>query len=218
MSTEEHPIRTVLCTSAGPDEGKSTSAANLALVLAQQGQRVLLMDADLRRPSLHRALDVLREPGLTNLLVGDADMRECIRPSVLPNLDLLTSGPFPPNPSELLNSRAMSRLLDDLRGKYAYVVVDAPPVLAVTDASILGGLVDGTLLVLRSGSTEQRAAERAVSQLKRLSVRIFGAVLNEVPVGGEDGDYYLQYYYHYQKAKPSRIGRLRQGLSRVRFW
>lgn len=218
MSTEDDPIRSILFTSPGPDEGKSTSAVNFAVMLAQQGHRVLLLDADLRRPSLHRALDVLREPGLTNLLVGDAEMRECVRPGVLPNLDLLPSGPFPPNPSELLSSRSMARLMDELKGSYAYVVVDSPPVLAVTDASVLGGLVDGAAMVLRSGTTEQRAAERAASQLRRLSVRIFGAVLNEVTLSGEDGGYYLQYYYHYQKAIPGPFKRLRGSLSKVRFW
>ena len=117
MSTEEDPIRTVLFTSPGPGEGKSTTALNFSVMLAQQGQRVLLLDADLRRPTLHKALDVLREPGLTNLLVGDAGPREAIRPSVLPNLDFLPTGPFPPNPSELLNSKAMTRLLEVLEGK-----------------------------------------------------------------------------------------------------
>jgi len=218
MSTTEEPIKSILFSSPGPDEGKSTTALNFAVMLAQQGQRVLLIDADLRRPSLHRALDILREPGLTNLLVGDAETREAVRPNVLPNLDILPSGPFPPNPSELLNSRAMERLIDELGGKYAHVIIDCPPILAVTDAAILAAHVHGTVVVLRSGETEQRAAERAVDQLRRLGSRVFGAVLNEVVVSGADEDYYLQYFYHYQPSEESSGGRLRSGLAKAKFW
>jgi capsular exopolysaccharide synthesis family protein len=198
MSTEEEPIRSVLFTSPGPGEGKSTTTVNFAVMLAQQGQRVLLIDADLRRPSLHRSLDLLREPGLTNLLVGDATVREAIRPSVLPNLDVLPSGPFPPNPSELLNSKAMKRLLEEFEGRYSQVIVDSPPMLAVTDGAVLAQHTDGVVLVLRSGETEQRAAERSVDQLRRLNVRVFGAVLNEVATTTTEESYYLQYYYAYQ--------------------
>ena len=220
MSTEDDPIRSVLFTSPGPGEGKSTTAVNFAVMLAQQGQRVLLLDADLRRPSLHRSLDLLREPGLTNLLVGDATAREAIRPSVLPNLDVLPSGPFHPNPSELLNSKPMMRLLEEFEGKYSQVIVDSPPVLAVTDAAVLAAHTDGAVVVLRSGETEQRAAERSVEQLRRLDVRVFGAVLNEVATTTTEESYYLQYYYAYQPAAEveEEEGWLRKGLSRARFW
>jgi len=218
MSTQEAPIKSILFSSPGPDEGKSTTALNFAVMLAQQGQRVLLIDADLRRPSLHRALDILREPGLTNLLVGDTETREAIRPNVLPNLDILPSGPFPPNPSELLNSRAMQQLVDELGGKYAHVIIDCPPILAVTDAAILAAHVDGSVVVLRSGETEQRAAERAVDQLRRLGSRVFGAVLNEVVVSGADEDHYLQYFYSYQPREEGSAGRLRSGLGKAKFW
>jgi capsular exopolysaccharide synthesis family protein len=221
MSTEGAPIRTVLFSSPGPSEGKSTTAINFAVMLAQQGQRVLVMDADLRRPSLHRALDVLREPGLTNLLIGDTDVREAIRPSVLPHLDFLPSGPFPPNPSELLNSKAMGRLLETFEGRYDQIVIDSPPVLAVTDAAVLAAHTDGVVLVLRSGETEQRTAERSVEQLRRLGVRVFGAVLNEVSAASPDDGYYLQYSYNYRAeegAEGSRWSRLRAGLSKVRFF
>jgi tyrosine-protein kinase Etk/Wzc len=218
MSTEEEPIQTILFSSAGPSEGKSTTAVNFAVMLAQQGQRVLLIDADLRRPALHRAMDVLREPGLTNLLVGDAEPRESIRPNVLPNLDMLPSGPFPPNPSELLNSKSMQRLLEEFEGKYSHVIIDTPPVLAVTDAAVLGAHTDGVVLVLRSGETEQRAAERGVDQLRRVGVRLFGAVLNEVSTSTAEESYYLQYYYSYHPKTHGGWQRLREGVSRARFW
>lgn len=218
MSTTDEPIRSVLFVSPGPEEGKSTTAINFAVMLAQQGQRVLVLDADLRRPGLHRALDVLREPGLTNLLVGDAEPRTVVRPNVLPNLDFLPSGPFPPNPSELLDSRGMKRLLEEFQRKYDMVVLDSPPILAVTDASVMGAHVDGAVLVLRSGETEQRAAERAVEQLRRVGVRVLGAVLNEVAMSTVEESYYLQYYYSYRPPEETGWDRLRQGLSRVRFW
>lgn len=221
MSTEEDPVRTILFSSPGPSEGKSTTAINFAVMLAQQGQRVLVIDADLRRPSLHRALDVLREPGLTNLLIGDAQPRETIRPNVLPNLDFLPAGPFPPNPSELLNSKAMGRLLEELEGRYDQIVIDSPPVLAVTDAAVLAVHTDGAVLVLRSGETEQRTAERSVEQLRRLGVRVFGAVLNEVSASAPDESYYLQYYYSYHPSTESGshgLKRLREGLAKVRFF
>jgi capsular exopolysaccharide synthesis family protein len=221
MSTEDEPIRTILFSSPGPSEGKSTTAINFAVMLAQQGQRVLVIDADLRRPSLHRALDVLREPGLTNLLIGDAEARETIRPNVLPNLDFLPSGPFPPNPSELLNSKGMGRLLEELEGRYDQIVIDSPPVLAVTDAAVLAVHTDGAVLVLRSGETEQRTAERSVDQLRRVGVRVFGAVLNEVSAASPDDGYYLQYHYSYHPSGPGRssgFSRLREGLSKVRFF
>lgn len=220
MSTEDEPIRTVLFSSPGPSEGKSTTAINFAVMLAQQGQRVLVVDADLRRPSLHRALDVLREPGLTNLLIGDAEPRETVRPNVLPNLDFLPSGPFPPNPSELLNSKSMGRILEEFEGRYDQIVIDSPPVLAVTDAAVLAVHTDGVVLVLRSGETEQRTAERSVEQLRRLGVRVFGAVLNEVSAASPDESYYLQYYYSYHPQSGGDGGwrRLREGLSKVKFF
>lgn len=217
MSTPEEPIHSILFTSAGPNEGKSTTAVNFSVMLAQQGERVLLLDADLRRPALHKALDVLREPGLTSLLIGEVEMREAIRPNVLPNLDFLPSGNFPPNPSELLNSKTMTRFLEELQGKYRHVIVDSAPVLAVTDSAILGAHVDGVVLVLRSGETEQRAAERAVDQLRKIGVRIFGAVLNEVAATTPEESYYLQYYYSYGPDEAGPLKRLRDSVSKVRF-
>ena len=218
MSTDDDPIRTLLFSSPGPDEGKSTTSINFAVMLAQQGQRVLLIDADLRRPALHRALDVIREPGLTNLLVGDAEPREAVRPNVLPNLDLLPSGPFPPNPSELLNSKTMQHLLEEFRGRYSHLILDTPPILAVTDSAILGAYTDGVVLVLRSGETEQRAAERAVDQLRRIGVRVFGAVLNEVSSATVEESYYMQYYYSYHPREDGGLKKLAKGLQKAKIW
>jgi succinoglycan biosynthesis transport protein ExoP len=164
---------------------------------------------------------VLREPGLTNLLVGDAKPRETIRPNVLPNLDFLPSGPFPPNPSELLNSKTMVRLIEEFEGRYDHVIIDSPPLLAVTDSAIMAVHTDGAVIVLRSGETEQRAAERSVNQLRRIGVRVFGAVLNAVSTTTPDEGYYLQYCYNYTPGgtgAPSGWQKLRDGMSTVKFF
>lgn len=215
MSTEEKPIKTLLISSPGPNEGKSTTSINFAVMLAQQGERVLLVDADIRRPALHRAMDILREPGLTDLLVGDADIRTAIRPNVLPNLDVLPSGPFPSNPSELLNSKKMQQLLKEFEGTYTHIILDSPPILAVTDSAILGTHTDGLVLVLRSGETEQRAAERAVDQVRRVGVRVFGAVLNEVASSTVEESYYMQYYYSYHPKQRTGWQKLAHSLQRT---
>ncbi len=215
LSTEEDPIRTLLFSSPGPSEGKSTTSINFAVMLAQLGERVLLVDADIRRPALHRAMDILREPGLTDLLIGDADIREAVRPNVLPNLDVLPSGPFPPNPSELLNSKKMERLLREFEGTYNHIILDSPPILAVTDSAALGTHTDGMVLVLRSGETEQRAAERAVDQVRRVGVRVFGAVLNEVASSTVEESYYMQYYYSYHPKQRTGWKKLAQALQKT---
>jgi tyrosine-protein kinase Etk/Wzc len=187
----ERPVQLLSVTSPGPGEGKTTTVANLAMVLAQGGSRVLLIDGDLRRPLLHRAFQLIDEPGLTDVLIGNVSIREALRPEVAKNLDVLPSGARPPNPSELLGSDAMRRLLTDARRDYDYVVLDTPPALPVTDASIVGASVDATVLVMRSGETEETAAQRTVSQLERVHARLAGVVLNGV---SRRHDRYYSYY------------------------
>ncbi len=192
VNAEERALRLICVTSPGPGEGKSTTAANLAITLAQQGSHTLLVDADLRRPLVHRAFNLVQEPGLTDILVGTAMLREAVRPNVVPSLDVLPAGALPPNPSELLGSAAMHRLLDQLRAEYDTVIFDSPPSLAVTDATVLGASSDAVILVLRAGETEESAAQHAVEQLRRVHARVAGAVLNGVAM---DGD---KYYYYYR--------------------
>ena len=206
------PMHCVVVTSPGPGEGKSTTAANLAITLAQRGAHTLLVDADLRRPIVHKAFNLVQEPGLTDVLVGTADLREAIRPNVAPKLDLLPSGPQPPNPSELLGSEAMHRLLTQLRGQYDMIVFDSPPILAVTDATVLGAAIDGVIMVLRAGETEEAAAQRALQQLRHVQTRVAGAVLNGIE---RRRDRYYNHYYGYrgEGGREGTLSKLRRRLA-----
>ena len=213
--------RSILVTSPGPEEGKSTTSLNLAATLAQYGERVLLVEADLRRPVLHRALEEEREPGLTNLLIGNAGEEDVIRRDVIPNLDVIPAGPTPASSAELVGSMTMSETLGRLEDQYDRVIVDSPPVLAVTDAAGTAAFVDGVLLVLRSGHTEQRAAERAAEHLSRLGIRIFGVTLNDIhPREFEERDYF-RYQDRYEDPTPrplAPVGRsLRGALAKVKL-
>lgn len=195
VNAEQRELQALVITSPGPGEGKSTTAANLAITLAQQGSRTLLVDADLRRPLVHRAFNLVQEPGLTDILVGSATLREAIRPNVVPKLDVLPAGALPPNPSELLGSEAMSRLLESLRGQYDTIIFDTPPTLAVTDATVLGASVDAVILVVRAGETDEVAAQRALQQLRRVQAKIAGTVLNGMQ---KRRDRYYNYYSYYR--------------------
>jgi tyrosine-protein kinase Etk/Wzc len=203
VNAEQRQLRLIVVTSPGPGEGKSTTAANLAITLAQQGAATLLVDADLRRPLVHRAFNLVQEPGLTDVLVGRAMLREAIRPNVIPKLDVLPAGALPPNPSELLGSEAMRRLLEELRTQYDTIIFDSPPTLAVTDPTVLGASSDGVILVLRAGETEEVAAVRALEQLRRVQARVAGTVLNGV---ARERERYYNYYVYYRHDRPARTG------------
>ncbi len=210
VSAEQRSLHVIAVTSPGPGEGKSTTAANLAITLAQKGARVLLADADLRRPLVHRAFNLVQEPGLTDVLVGAATPHEAVRSGVLPNLDVLPGGALPPNPSELLGSEAMHRVLAELRSRYDFLVFDTPPALAVTDATVLGTSADAVILVLRAGETEEGAAQRAVELFRRVQARVAGAVLNGVE---KQRDRYSQYYYAREPRAGARLLAALRGLS-----
>lgn len=176
-----HPPRTLMFTSAMPREGKSTVCANLACVLAQGGARVLLLDADLRRPSLHRCFGVQNKPGLTSVLTGAARIEECLnRFDAVPMLDLLTSGPHAPSPGQLLASEAMRSLLREAAERYDFVVVDSPPGLAISDASTLASMVDMVLLVVRDGIANRKMVRRVTLLLARVGANLPGFVFNGV--------------------------------------
>ena len=185
----DKPLRTLVVTSPAPHEGKSTTAANLAVTMAQSGRRTVLVDCDLRRPSLHTLFDVSLTPGLTNVVLGETDTLP-LREGGVENLWILTSGAQPPNPADLLGSRQMDRVIADLTAAYDIVIFDAPPVIAVTDAAILGGKVDGVLLVIAAGDTRRDHAERAKALLEKANVRIVGATLTNAPQDDGIGGYY----------------------------
>ncbi len=208
----EKPLQFIAVTSPGPREGKSITAINLALTLAQSGRRTILVDGDLRRSTIHRAFGLVQEPGLTDILIGGVSATEGIRPEVAERLDVLPSGSTPPNPSELLGSSAMDALIRELRRDYEYVIMDTPPILPVTDAVVVASNADATILVVRSGDTEETAAQRALDQLRRVHARIAGAVLNAV--SQKKDPQYSYYSYSYRRGPPSR-SRIRSAASKV---
>lgn len=189
------PPKIILITSALPREGKTTTSVNTAIVLAQKGTRVLLVDADLRRPSIHRTLGMGPRVGLSNVLTGGATLQQAtVRSSLLPNLYILPAGTPPPNPAELMASAQMFEMLMELREQYDHVVIDTPPTLSVTDAVVLSTRADAVVLVIRSSQTTKPALRRAREILAQVNARVSGVLLNAVNL--DSPDYY--YYYEYQ--------------------
>jgi succinoglycan biosynthesis transport protein ExoP len=193
FSTTDDGGQSIVVTSSGPGEGKTVVASNLALALAQTGQRVLLVDADMRRPRVQEVFAVGQEPGLSNLLVGDAKMSEAIRPVPGTGLSLLPAGRIPPNPAELLGSKRFEDCVAALKSEFAWVVIDTPPVMAVTDAPIVAHIANGVLFVVGSEMTGCSVAQTAVEQLSDAGARMIGAVLNRVDLD-HNGYYYSRYY------------------------
>ncbi|PKK92259.1 MAG: hypothetical protein CVV64_02265 [Candidatus Wallbacteria bacterium HGW-Wallbacteria-1] len=202
-------IRTLLVTSAGPSEGKSTTISNLAVTYAQMGHRTLLVDCDLRKPMLHNIFHLERDRGLTNILVGGMNHKDAIVESGIDNLALLPTGPIPPNPSELLGSNKMSELLEILSREFAMILIDAPPILAVTDAAVLSPKLDGVLMVIHSEKTERESSKRAKILLDHVGANIIGVVLNGVTAGSGHGYYY--YYYYGPTGEKTRSGKRKEG-------
>ena len=185
----DNPLRSLVVTSPAKAEGKSTTIANLAVTMAQSGRKTILVDCDLRRPSLHTLFDLRSEPGLTNVILDDAAELP-LQETGVENLWLLASGPKPPNPADLLGSRKIDQLLTKLNEMADIILFDAPPVIAVTDAAVLGAKVDGVLLVINAGHTRRDHAERAKELLEKAKVRIIGATLTNAPKDSSLGDYY----------------------------
>jgi len=180
----DRKLQTLVITSAGVAEGKSTTLANLAVVTAQAGQKVILVDADLRRPSLHGLFGLENDAGLTTMMMDEAALAAPpLQDTGIDGLALLSSGPLPPNPAELMGSRRMEEVIAALSQRAAHVFFDTPPVVAVTDAAVLATKVDGVLLVISAGKTRREYARSAVQRLQQINARLVGTVLTNVSTG-----------------------------------
>lgn len=192
FSMPDDDLKSLVITSSVPGEGKSTVSSNIAVVFAQSGKRVLLVDADLRKPTAHHTFGVTNGYGLSNILTRKATLQEVVKETRVDGLHLITSGPIPPNPAELLASKSMEQLIKDVTEMYDLVVFDAPPALAVTDAQILSNKVDGTILVVYSNVAEKENVVKAKELLVASKANILGVVLNKCEM--ERDHYYYQYY------------------------
>lgn len=185
----DHPIRSLIVTTPAADEDKGLTIANLAVTMAQSGRRTILVDSDLRRPSLHTYFNLQAEPGLTSHVLSDSDEPPLQETSV-PNLWLLASGPKPPNPADLLGAKRVDQVIAKLLSMADILLFAAPPIIAVTDAAVLGAKVDGVLLLIQAGKTRRDHAERAKELLEKAKVRIIGATLTNAPKDGTVSGYY----------------------------
>ena len=195
LSTAGHPPKTILITSGQPGEGKTTTAVNTAMSLAQLGSSVIIIDCDLRKPSTHKMFNMENTHGLSTYLSRDIEIDSLIHRLPMPNLSLLTCGPIPPNPAELISSERMKELLRTLCERYDHVLIDSPPLINVTDPVILSTMVDGVILVVHGGKSTRGVAQRARQDLSSVGAKIFGVVLNNVDMRREG---YKDYYYYYR--------------------
>ncbi|MCM3729092.1 CpsD/CapB family tyrosine-protein kinase [Neobacillus cucumis] len=191
FSSVDNEVKSLMVTSSGPGEGKSTTVANLAVVFAQQGKKVLLVDADLRKPTVHYTFNQTNTFGLTSVLTRQLTLDKAVADTGEKNLFVLTSGPIPPNPAELLSSKAMEQFYQDALDLFDIVLFDTPPLLAVTDAQILANKCEGTILVVSSGKTEKDQVVKAKELLDSAQSKLLGVVLNNKKM--KDTNYY--YYY-----------------------
>ncbi len=191
-SSIDQSMQVIMVTSSKPSEGKSTTCANMAVAFAQSNKRVLLIDADLRKPTQHRIFGTSNRFGLTTVLFQQKELRDVIQHTNTDNLSLISSGPTPPNPSELLSSKRMAGLLETIKGMYDIIIIDTPPILFVTDAQIVAAQSDGVVLVIDSGKVKKEVALKSKASLDHVKARLIGVVLNNVSRKKSDS-----YYYYY---------------------
>ena len=189
-ASSDHPVKSIVITSSGPSEGKSLTAANLAIVFAKSGKKTLLLDGDMRKPTVWKTFRLSNQKGLSTLLVSPDDIADSIQKTTIDNLSVLTSGPQPPNPSELLGSTREEVIMDQLTRLFDVIIVDMPPVVTVTDAQIVASKADGTILVAREGVSEKAALLKAKQLLEIAHARILGVVYNGVDSANDAGYYY----------------------------
>lgn len=190
-------IKTVLITSTTPGEGKTTTLCNLAAAMAMDGYKTLIVDCDMRKPRVHKAFSISNRKGLADQLLNEQPFDENIQHIEMLNVDVLTAGKIPANPSELLNTKAMMQLVQHFKETYDYIFFDTPPVAPVTDAVVMSKYIDGIILVISAGSVDYRLAKRAVESFQAVGAHIVGTILNKVPL--DDPKTYQSYYYYYAK-------------------
>ncbi|MGG1312885.1 CpsD/CapB family tyrosine-protein kinase [Cohnella laeviribosi] len=198
FSSVDQKMQVIMVTSAGPGEGKSTTIGNLAVTYAQSERKVLLIDADMRKPTEHHTFEVSNRRGLSSILSQQCTLDEAIQPTKIPGLSVITSGPIPPNPAEMVASQRMSNLIDELRGRFDVILIDSPPTLAVTDAQLLSTRCDGVILVLDQGKVKREIALKAKEGLVKVGAKLLGVVLNNVKRKKSEG----YYYYYYGNTNP----------------
>ena len=219
FSSARHVPQVLLVTSAAASEGKTLVASNLALAMAQGGGKTLILDCDMRRPRMNKLFKAGREPGMSNILVGESAWEKIIQPTDVENLWLIPSGPIPPNPAELISSDLMQEIMEAMKKRYDRIIIDSPPIMAVTDAVALSRLVDGLVMVIKVGKTPKDVMRRAVSQLRDVNAKVLGVVLNDVP-NTRDYYYYYQYYHYYyygedgQRVEASRKNRKKKKVDK----
>jgi capsular exopolysaccharide synthesis family protein len=205
LSTAGHAPKSLLITSSLPSEGKTTTATNTAISLAQTGAKVLLIDADMRRPRLHSVFNLENGVGLSTLLSSEtmeAEALNAVKFEPGTKLNLLTSGPIPPNPAELIGSEQMAQLLKIFQNNFTHVVVDSPPIASFTDGVLIASMVDGVILVVHSGQVSRQVVRHTRQLLIDVGAKIFGVVLNNVNLKSQDRYYYYQSYYHNNYYRP----------------
>jgi len=196
FSDVDSNIKTIVVTSSIASEGKSTIISNIAVAMAQAGKKVLLIDMDLRRSRIHKIFNIENTQGITNLFVDYVFYKDIIRTTDIDNLSIITSGPIPPNPSELISSNKMKDFIDIMKESFDYILFDAPPVNLVTDAALLAAICDGTILVVAAGDTHIKSAQHSKDNLEKVGANILGVILNKVPI--DKNSYYKYHYYNYQ--------------------
>ena len=195
LSSTDNPKKLLLVTSTQPGEGKTFVASNLAIIIAKTGKKTLLVDADFRKPRVHKVFDIETLPGLSNHFIGECDLESIIKPTVVPNLSIVTCGLIPPNPSEMLGSQSMETFCKNVGGQFDTIIFDTPPAMAVTDAVVLSNIVNGVIYVIKSGEVAKEAVKRSILQLSGKKSEILGVVMNSVDVSvGSYYHYYSRYY------------------------
>ncbi len=216
FSSLDRPLKSLVVTSPNPVEGKSTTLANLGVVMAQAGKSVVLVDSDLRRPMLHKIFQLQNKEGLTSVLLQDEPSLDGhLQETGIENLRVLTSGPLPPNPSELLGSQKMRQLIEHLKDRADVILFDTPPAIPVTDAAVLAAQADGVLLVADAGRTRRNMARQAVESLRQVGANLLGVALNRLSPRSAGGYYYYYYYYYYSEDNKGRKRRRRRWYQRI---